>query len=354
MKQTKNTIRRELKNHLQVLKWQRNLPSTTSLATRLKLFTGGFTGLSQTIYDLDRNNGRDYLSDLAARRSFRIRNPMSVRVMDNKLLTPAVLQNYFDVPEVLAVVAEGEISPLRQDAKVRDVATLLEHCRATGGVILKPSGGLQGKGVISLKVKNECVYISEQRAETAEVHGLISGLDSYQIESFVEQAAYAAKIYPHVTNTMRILTMRDPERGDEPFIAFAIHKFGTKESAPVDNWAKGGLSAYVDLETGELGPGAGYPDYTGGKLTWFDHHPDTGEQIAGVYVPNWSALMEQLLEMLRALKFLIYIGWDIVITPRGPCIIEGNTGPAVAFLQVHKPLLKDPRIKRFYVYHNAI
>jgi hypothetical protein len=354
MKPTKNPIRRELKNRLKVLKWQRKLPRTTPLTTRIKLLTGGFTGLSQTIYNLDQNNGQDYLSDLAVRRSFRIMNRMSARVMDNKLLTPAVLQNYFDVPDVLAVIAEGEISSMRQDAKVRDVATLLEYCRSTGGVILKPSGGLKGKGVISLKAKNECVYISERKAEMAEVPRLISGLNDYQIESFVEQAAYAAEIYPHVTNTMRVLTMRDPERGDEPFIAFAIHKFGTTESAPVDNWAKGGLNAYVDLETGKLGPAVGYPDYTGGKLTWFDQHPETGEQIAGVYVPDWLALKEQLLDMLRALKFLMYIGWDIVITPQGPCIIEGNTGPAIGFLQVHKPLLKDPRIKRFYAYHNVI
>lgn len=347
-------MRRELKNRLQVLKWQRELPRAAPLTTRLKLLTGGFTGLSQTIYDFEQNNGRDYLSDLAARRSFRIRNPTSVRVMDNKLLTPAVLQNYFDVPDVLAVIAEGEISPLRREAKVRDVQTLLEHCLSTGGVILKPSGGLKGKGVISLKVRNNCMYISEREAKTVEVHRLISSLDNYQIESFVEQAAYAAKIYPHVTNTMRILTMRDPDHGDEPFIAFAIHKFGTKESAPVDNWARGGLNAHIDLETGKLGPAAGYPDFTGGELTWFDQHPETGEQIAGVYVPNWLALKEQLLDMLRALKFLIYIGWDIVITPQGPCIIEGNTGPAIAFLQVHKPLLKDPRIKRFYAYHNVI
>ena len=354
MKPTKNPIRRELKNRLEVLKWQRKLPRTTPLTTRIKLLTGGFTGLSQTIYDFDQNNGRDYLSDLAARRSFRIRNPMSARVMDNKLLTPAVLQSYFDVPKVLAVVADGEVSPLHQDSKVQDVETLLEHCLSTGGAILKPSGGLKGKGVISLKVKNDCVYISERKAETSEVHRLISGLNDYQVESFVEQADYASKIYPHVTNTMRILTMRDPERGDEPFIAFAIHKFGTRESAPVDNWAKGGLNAYVDLETGELGPAAGYPDYTGGELTWFDQHPETGEQIVGVHVPDWSALKEQLLDMLRALKFLIYIGWDIVVTPQGPCIIEGNTRPAIGFLQVHKPLLRDPRIKRFYAYHNVI
>jgi len=148
--------------------------------------------------------------------------------------------------------------------------------------------------------------------------------------------------------------MRDPDGDREPFIAFAIHKFGTKESAPVDNWAKGGLSAYVDLESGELGPGAGYPKYTGGKLSWFDRHPETGAPIAGVQVPQWLALKGQLLEMLRELKFLIYIGWDIVITPRGPCIIEGNTAPAVAFLQVHKPLLKDPRVKRFYAYHKVL
>lgn len=89
-------------------------------------------------------------------------------------------------------------------------------------------------------------------------------------------------------------------------------------------------------------------------MIWFERHPETEAQIASTFVPGWSTLKVQLLEMLRELKFLIYIGWDIVITPQGPFIIEGNTGPAVTFLQVHKPLLKDPRIKRFYAYHRVI
>lgn len=273
--------------------------------------------------------------------------------MNNKLLAPVILEEYFKVPDVLAVVVKGEISPLRKDAEVRDIGTLLEHCHSSAGVIIKPSNGRQGRGVISLKVKEGSLYISEQKTQQSDLHQLISSLNNYQIESLVKQAAYASTIYSSVTNSMRVVTMRDPDQDDKPFIAFAVHKFGTKQSAPVDNWAKGGLCALVDLETGELGPSAGYPDYTGGELTWFDQHPETRSQITGVFVPGWSALKEQLLEMLKALKFLLYIGWDIVITLQGPCIIEGNTFPAASFLQVHKPLLKDPRIKRFYTYHGA-
>lgn len=279
---------------------------------------------------------------------------MSSAVMNNKLLTHAVLEKFFNVPNVIAVIVEGQVSPLRKDVKVHDVATLLKHCLSSNGVIIKPSDGRQGQGVISLKAKDNTFHINEQKADHRDIHTLISRLDNYQIEPLVEQAPYASTIYPHVTNTLRVLTMRDPDQNHEPFIAFAIHKFGTKVSVPVDNWAKGGLSSLVNLETGELGPGAGYPDHTDGKLIWFDRHPETGAQIMGTFVPGWSALKEQLLEMLRRLKFLLYIGWDIVVTSEGPFIIEGNTAPAVTFLQVHRPLLEDPRIKRFYAYHQAL
>lgn len=354
-KRLKSIVPEQVKDSLTVLSWQKDLPHTTPILTRRKLLKGGFKGLSQVIYTLDLNDSRNYLSDIAVRRANRkIKNPMSSAIMNSKLLTHMVLQDYFNVPEVFAVVVKGEITPLRKGAKVKDFATLLEHCLSFGGVILKPTDGRQGQGVISLKGKEGNLYVRDQKVEEKDIHQLISSLDSYQVESFVEQAAYASTIYPHVTNTMRVLTMRDPARNHEPFIAFAIHKFGTKESAPVDNWAKGGLSSLLDLETGELGPGAGYPVYNGGKLIWFDRHPETGAQITGTCVPGWLGLKEQLLEMLSALKFLIYIGWDIAFTPQGPLIIEGNTGPAVSFLQVHTPLLKDPRIKRFYAYHQVL
>ena len=92
------------------------------------------------------------------------------------------------------------------------------------------------------------------------MEALLAPLRRYLITEFVVQAPYAASIYPHTTNMVRILTLWDLAVG-RPFLAAAVHRFGTARSAPVDNWhgGWGGLSARIDLDSGVLGPGRRSP-----------------------------------------------------------------------------------------------
>ena len=48
--------------------------------------------------------------------------------------------------------------------------------------------------------------------------------------------------------------MIDPDDG-RAFPAAAVHRFGTRRSRSVDNWSRGGLSCWIDIRTGTLGPG---------------------------------------------------------------------------------------------------
>lgn len=59
--------------------------------------------------------------------------------------------------------------------------------------------------------------------------------------------------------------------------------------------------------------------------------------------------MTQLLGVAARLPFLPYVGWDIVVDPLGSLkIIEGNHRSGVTILQIHQPLLRDPRIRDFF------
>lgn len=56
----------------------------------------------------------------------------------------------------------------------------------------------------------------------------------------------------------------------------------------------------------------------------------------------------------REVAVSAYVGWDIIVTDDGYKIIEGNNYSDVNLLQIHRPLLADPRVRRFYLYHGII
>ncbi|MBD3338146.1 MAG: hypothetical protein GF353_03495 [Candidatus Lokiarchaeota archaeon] len=76
--------------------------------------------------------------------------------------------------------------------------------------------------------------------------------------------------------------------------------------------------------------------------------------MAGIKIPHWFKIKEQLLKIAASFPYLQYVGWDLIITDRSFKIIEGNHYTDVNLLQVHQPLLTDPRTKKFYQYHNII
>jgi len=55
-------------------------------------------------------------------------------------------------------------------------------------------------------------------------------------------------------------------------------------------------------------------------------HPVSGVRIKGFQMPEWESLKEMLTQAAREFPTLRYIGWDVVHTDRGWCIIEGNPG----------------------------
>jgi hypothetical protein len=177
-----------------------------------------------------------------------------------------------------------------------------------------------------------------------ELWARVEGLEDYIATTFVSQAAYAAAIAPGSTNTIRLLTIVDADGA--PAIATAVHRFGTARSWPVDNWTQGGLSVAIDLVTGRLGRGAVYPRT--GELAWETHHPETGAAIEGMVVPGWAEVRAGILALAERLPFLPYVGWDVIVTDGGYTVLEGNHYSDVNLLQVHGPLLREPRVREFY------
>ena len=205
-------------------------------ATKLRLWRGGFKSASHGLFDLERNDPRDYVSDLEVARARRINGAFG-RILKDKLLFASALAPYAQVPDVLGIVERGQLYPLA-DPELTGVDAL--SSRAGAGIIFKPAQGNKGKGVFSVAQEGEDgLRLNDVPATPAEVARRVATLDGYLVVAKVQQAAYAHDIFPGSANTIRIVTMQDPDTG-EIFVPAAIHRFGTTATAPTDNFSNGG------------------------------------------------------------------------------------------------------------------
>jgi hypothetical protein len=195
----------------------------------------------------------------------------------------------------------------------------------------KPTNWQGGNGAERWKYQEPGRYIgSDGRARDAAT--LISELARLSadlgrpvlLQRFVRNAAAVADLTPGACCTIRILTMGKPAGAVEILLAFYRMPTG---SAPVDNFALGGLAAPVDVATGRLRR-AVPKDF---RVLPFgaDRHPDTGAMIEGRQLPFWSEAVSLVLRGHAAItwKGVPVVGWDVALSDEGPILIEGNNVP---------------------------
>ena len=324
------------------------------LPRRLRLWRAGFLSESAVLYgSSEPGRLRDYLSDWARfQRTGDLDRPFDP-LLDDKLCFWGFMRTFSDrIAPALGLVRGGRLIRFGV-AGAEPVTVGLARLAGSSKLVLKPCvGGSGGVGVFVYEWR-EGAHVVDGVAVAADEFERRLGEEVHLVCTPIEQAGYARAIYPDVANTIRILTMYDEEAG-EAFVAAAVHRFGTRArgAAAVDNWSSGGLSAWIDPTSGRLGPGYGFP--SGRELKAHRTHPDTGAAIEDVQVEGWPVVRDEIVALASGLPFLPYVGWDIVVTDEGYLIIEGNRRPDVNLLQVHRPLLADSRVRRFYERHGVI
>lgn len=312
------------------------------------MWRGGLRESSYRIYDVGAD-GPAYLPDTARLETYFINGSFAHGVLKDKLLFSQTLGPLLPVPETVGFIERGVFHRVAEPGAPN--GGLLDALAAHGSLVLKPSDGTRGQGV--LRLEGAPLRLSGEPVTEEAVTERVRGLDNVLVTETVQQAAYAEAIFPGSANTVRVMTFVDPDTG-EPFVARAVHRFGARGTEPTDNWSRGGLCALVDLQSGVLSQGVKHAKRTAGRLEWRTHHPDTGAAIEGVVIPHWEALCRALVGAVRALPLFVYVGWDVVATDTGFCVLEGNANPDLDLLQVHGGLLSDPRVRRFYEHHKVV
>lgn len=326
---------------------ERKHTQAVPLSKRLIAWRFGFTSLSYSLYELDRHDPRQYLRDFADL-DYRLHTPGASSVNDKLNFSRVLGLCNLSCPHIVALIDRGFLLFQDQDPPQTGLRTwIVSLLKTHRKVVFKPAFGGAGLELFFLQRKRNEYEINGIPASLDDICSLLKASRYCLATTFIRQADYAKRIFPPVTNTVRLLTVWDTEK-NTPFIAAAAHRFGSMRSFPMDNFhaGRGGLSASVGLESGMLGQAV---TLTGsGRVCRYDRHPETGERIKGLTVPHWNEIKNAVVAAAFQFAASPYVGWDLVVTEEGCTFLEGNSPPGTAVWQAHAPLLRDPCVKAFF------
>jgi hypothetical protein len=227
-------------------------------------------------------------------------------------------------------------------------------------LVAKPVAGFRGFGLLVVKalqcsatriggvlLDGRTVSFEDIAAHVDHDHGVrftgtpgyVLDYPGYLIEECLEDHPFFAEINPYTATTLRIVTYCSKE--GEVEIDFALARFGRK-GLHAANWDRGGVAAGIDPQTGRMGPGMVKPRYGGG---WHITHPDSQVPFAGRTVPMWNEIIEACARAARTSPGMRSLGWDVILTPTGPRIIEVNPDWGLPIVQLHTEGHLTPRVR---------
>lgn len=256
-------------------------------------------------------------------------------LFENKMNPIVSKEKNYRMIESMGIIKSNKITPLN-NSDISDSLDSIKSVLNNFDLILKPRTGAKGKGILLLQRKfNEELYlINGSFISWDSLLALLSRLDNYLIQRRFEQEGFSKDYYPKTLNTLRVATMIDPEN-NHPFIAYALHRFGSSISGYTDNSNQGGISAEIDIESGIMGTGK---TVSSGKTIEYIKHPDSNIRIYETKVPFWNECKNGLLKIATNFMDLKYVGWDVVLSNDQFFILEGNNGPGISSVQIHRPL----------------
>ena len=226
------------------------------------------------------------------------------------------------------------LDPLR----TADDLTSLAREVGPSGLVAKPVRGLRGKGLVMVEhIKWQggtprFVLAGGEALGAAELAERMT-LRVRRSEGFIVQERCLA--HPWLrgvlspTTILRLVVLV-PDSG-EPVIQMGA-LFAVRTEHLTWSWKEGGMTFGIDVESGTLLRGRMLPQYS---RDWHSHHPDTGRQVTGLTVPQWPEIRELVATAARATPGVRLAAWEVMPTPDGPRLIEGNLVFGIHTLQVH-------------------
>ena len=187
--------------------------------------------------------------------------------------------------------------------------------------VVKPSDGSLSLGVHKCSVNDfNGDYAAALQSILNEGKALNAKHTSKQkkmvLEELITQDDSLSVLHPDSVNAIRATAVRGKDGRIciyHPWIKVGIG------GSFVATAAQEGFVAEIDPETGVV-ISDGYQEI--GNV--YTVHPDTGITLKGFQIPKWKELVQFVDEIMAAIPDYGYVGWDLVLTPQGWCVMEGN------------------------------
>lgn len=292
------------------------------------------------------HNPEDYIDEsvFLKRRNLlnRIERPdSSAAILRNKFYFGA-LAHYLNIPqpEEIGLVENGVIQILKE-RNTYGIDNYFQsfHCDA----FLKAINGECGKGVYHLVSNMEGIFVDGTPIKPSALLELTAG-KFFVLQKRLSQAREIANLHATSINTIRLVTVYNRKTSQIEILP-PVLRIGA-DGSNVDNWAAGGLIVGIDLEKQCLKKYAFYkPNFKIEKCT---HHPNSQIQFEGYSIPYLYDAIEMAKRFHSYMTDLVSIGWDIALTDKGPCFIEGNDNWDTVIPQVCHGGLRNDFDKLFY------
>jgi alpha-L-glutamate ligase-like protein len=253
--------------------------------------------------------------------------------VDNKVLTKKICNSHhIPVPETYAIID-----------RFGDISKSLELLENLDDFVIKPAHGAGGHGIIVViskkdnkfeTSKGELLSLPDTRYH---ISTILSGL--YSLGSHPDAAIIEKRIAPHPlfasltaggTPDIRIIVYKGVP-------VMAMLRLPTKVSKGRANLHQGAVGVGVNLKTGQTFGGVRH-----NRLS--DVHPDTGANMSGLVIPQWSNMLTMAMKISDAIG-LQYVGVDIVLdSEQGPVVLELNARPGLS-IQIANRTGLSPRLK---------
>lgn len=212
----------------------------------------------------------------------------------------------------------------RDIIEIRDLSdydTFVDFAKKHREFVVKPADFSFGIGVhkVSMADYNDDYHTAMESilGEGSAIHERHpSKVSRMVLEELINQDESLAVLHPDSVNGIRATAVRD--KNGKIVIYHPWIKVGVGGTF-VASAALDGFDAEIDPKTGVVITD-GYQE--SGNV--YKVHPDSGITIKGFQIPKWDELVAFVDEIMAELPEYGYIGWDLVLTPDGWCVMEGN------------------------------